>query len=457
MTEIESLMGRINYSDIPLIAKKHSYALPGLLSLGMPEVPTRGAMRRPGTRGFGETLSIPDRAVEEDEISDLLSRARRRSSESYAERKPETVIQLERILSMAYEASVEITSINEIPQTRKEVKEVHFMKNNDAWLHKVWIFKANPKETGRELTVYYIAYEHGVPTGKPIAFKPGTEQYNFDIAILGGFVEHAGNNYNVLVNNLRFTPVKIHNVAEGVAAIIAESHVKLTAAINEFAQYGVTLEKSSPAREIEERFAAGLGIDKSKAKGLIRAVEQLYKAQSGIYVVSHCDLHTGNVVTKEKSFAMSTNEFGIIDWGSVGLDSPYADIRDFWLHHRRQAIKATKAAKEYGFDYETVEQAYATRCNILAPKDNELFVDFKAAKKDSLIQSALWNLYEMYDPVRTDNVDIEAKAAEHCTMLMKDLSDLTNAGYRKEADGIKKELMVLLSDRKYLADIWQKN
>ena len=356
---------------------------------------------------------------------------------------PTEVETLENILSLSYKLPVTITSINNLPITRKQVKEVYFSKGGDPWLYKVWIFKADPVETAKELTVYYIANKKGVPTGKPIGFKPTKESYQFDIAILGGVVEHAGEPYNQLINNMRFAPGRIHQTAEAIVCMIADCHAKLTAAKDEFEEYGISLEKASPEKEIEGRFLAKLGIEKKAANVLIKACKDLYNQQSDISVISHGDIHTGNIVTEEIRYAVNTDRFGLIDWGSINLDNPYGDLQDFWLHHQRQALRACGA---YDFGFEELDKAYQASAKRRG---------ISLTQKDMLVQSALWNLYEMYDPTRENPLEIKEKAETHCQALLNDLEKLELFGCREQSSIIKKELKTLLKDHIYLKPILQ--
>jgi thiamine kinase-like enzyme len=494
MPGIEELLGRVSYDGIPVFGKPPEPAAgarppfdfaggergmtfkslgPGTVraaSLGATKGPKpaargprpvsrRGATRggpRPAARGapehYGDGLKG---IVFEDSDLEVLSLSADKAEVSAAsvETKPSEVTALEKVLSLAYDNSIQITAINELETTRKQVKEVHFMKARDSWLYKVWVFKADPVATAKELAVYYIADKQGVPTGRPIGFKPTEDQekYPFDIAILGGaMVEHAGDPYNKLLNNMRFTPERIHGVAEAVAKMLAECHVRLTKAKEEFKKYGVELEKADPEKEIRERFLAGSYIGDIDGSGLIRACKELYNQQSNIVVVSHCDTHTGNLVTKERGgYSTNMSEFGIIDWGSVALDNPQGDLRDFWLHHQRQA---SKTCTTYDFGFESLDDAYKVQFQVSARRHG-LAIEIDNSQRDSLIQSALWNLYEMYDPTRTVLKDIQEKARTHCQALMSDLEKLQMFGLGEQANAVKREVRALLHYKEYLKPI----
>ncbi|MBI5066438.1 phosphotransferase [Candidatus Woesearchaeota archaeon] len=368
--------------------------------------------------------------------------------------KPEGVLRLENVLSQAYQTPVSITRVRELRVTKKEVKEVFFSLNGG--ITKAWVFKADPKKTTRELIAYQIVYEQGVPTGKPIGFKTENPNanYPFDVAVLGGVVEHAGEPYNEFLRNMELDPKLVFETGLNVVKRIAEYQVKLTLALEEFKRRGVDLETASPKKELKNRLLLALRINEKNAGGLIKACEALYKKQSGVRVVSHEDIHTGNIVTVTQVDPgtnlpkTSFKHFGFIDWEEIGLDNPFSDVVDFCLHHDRQALKVCDGYKS---DFRRMKKVYSDYFTSLATV-NELKVSAKLNNTDSLIQTALWNLYEMYDPVRIDKQDIEEKARLHCKTLIKNLNDLEKKGF-KEAEQIRRELRGLLGREKYLSGI----
>jgi len=369
------------------------------------------------------------------------------------ETKPNDIQTLERILSREYNTKIKITSVKELPVTRKQVKQVFFLMNDG--ISQVWIFKADPEKTAQELSAYQIIYEQGVPTGRPIGYELGQKSYPFDIAILGGIVEHAGNPYNQLIENMNLEPQLIFRTAGSIAKMIANYHVKLTAAVDEFEQRGIHLEKSSPRTEIINRFLVGLKVDIKFGEGLIKACEDLYNQQSGQLVVSHGDDHTGNIVTIEEMdektglTQTSIDKFGVIDWGSLVLDYPYGDLQDFWLHHQRQALKV---CNRYDFIFEKLDTIYREQFKKTG-RDYGLSLDNRHRKKNALIQSALWNIYEMYDPTRKDTGDIRQKAVTHCKALFSALNKLKDYSCREQVNAIKGELRILLRNKDYLKDM----
>ena len=370
--------------------------------------------------------------------ADYGARLQADSKEVFASRsdtkKPDDITLLEQLLSDAYKTQIEITSIDMLPVTKKAVKEVHFLKHDEAWKynHKLWVFKADPEKTLRELTIYYIASSHGVPTAKPIGYTPEISQqvYPYDIGILGGIVEHAGDSYNQLLYNMRFKPRRVHDMAVTIAGLIADCHLKLTASKQEFAQYNIALEHMTPEKALLQRLLAAQKTSKTHAAALIQACTDLYHKQSAPMVISHGDIHTGNIVTEEHVFVTNIQEFGLIDWDSISFDNPYSDLHDFWIHHKRHV---EKCCAEYTFGFEELEEAYIARL----AKSHHHFV---ANSKDSLIQSALWNLYEMYDPTRKELGDIASKALDHSIALHADLAKLETLGCKQEAFQILKGL-----------------
>ena len=421
------LLAKIAFDNVELDAGVEPLAMP--LSLG----------RRNVERGEYECESVrPVRAA-------LFG-----ASKSVRAAKPDEVCKLEQLLSAEYDVPVLITRVQDVPTTRKQVKEVCFLKERK--LSKVWVFKADPASTAKELITYHIVYGLGIPTGRPIGYIPTSaqEQYPFDVAVVGGILEHAGNPYTKLIDDLALEPRYVFDTALVIANMIAEYQVKLTRAKKEFEDRGIVLEHSSPTKELRDRLLAALRISEEKARPVMDACEQLAQKQSDTYVVSHGDIHTGNIVTiSDEPNSTTLDRFGVIDWGSIVLDNPYGDVRDFWAHHARQA---EKCCEDYQFTFEEVDRAYRTRVRQMVERDGAawLWPDERVTKVDSLIQSVLWNVYEMYDPVRKDPKEIQEKARRHYGLLREDLNVLKNYGFRKEAMLVKKELSVLLKDEKYL-------
>lgn len=410
--------------------------------------------RTGGQRRLSATFNVP---VQEEADYGLLKSAtleddgQKRTSmfgrraDNPREKTPQ-IVKLEKILSQTYNApGLSITNIEDLPVSRKEVRRVSFtMKDN---VYQIWVFKADPKTTLKELTSYYIASEQGIPTAKPIGFVPkeGMKNYPYDLAILGGIVEHAGEPYNQLISKLSMDGPSMFKTAFGIARLIADFHYKLTKVGSEFEKYGVKLERADPKEEIRQRLLPALKLKEADVKGLMDACGELYEKQSGELVISHGDIHTRNIVTissMDTTFGQprtSLSKFGIIDFGSLMYDYPEGDLSDFWLHHLRDAYWASNG--DYHFDYESFEGAYLERMSELRGKGT-------SNGKNRVISSALWNLYEMFDPVRKDGLDIQQKARFHAQLLRNDLFALV-----KEGNEVGRELKKILSKTEY-NDVW---
>ncbi|MBI4980288.1 phosphotransferase [Candidatus Woesearchaeota archaeon] len=361
-------------------------------------------------------------------------------------RLPAEVSVLEQLLSLTYNLPVKITRIKELPPTRKQVKEVYFLIN-ETNLSKVWVFKADPEKTRNELNAYSIIHGQGVLTGKPLGYQPSAAPYSYDIAILGGVVEHAGDPYEQMLENLALEPRTIFSTAQAIARTMADYQLKLTRVKEEFERYGITLLHADPGKEIRERLLAALGKTEDQASGLIAACSQLYSAQKSSPLISHGDCHLGNIVTTiDDKFggSLSIQKFGVIDWGSLQYDTPFGDMQDFWLHHQRKAQKV--CSNNYPYEVSALENTFVGALQEVArEKGYEVTLD----ENDSLIQSALWHLYEMYDPVRKEPADIEAKARVHAWGLWDSLEVLEQKRpYLKEtAETIKREVRVLVGEK----------
>lgn len=363
--------------------------------------------------------------------------------------KPLDIERLEEVLSSSYDVNVAIASVNDIPVTRKQVREVYFIRDDDPEkLYKVWVFKADPVATLKELTIYHIIYELGIPTGKPVGYKPSESDttYPYDIAILGGIVENAGDSYSGVIRNMRMLPDKIFQTAKDIAQIIADYHIKLTNAKDEFARYGIDLHEADTGREIRERLIAGLGIEERLGHRLIDACAGLQSTQSKLNVVSHEDINEKNIVSVKSGNAILYRKFGVIDWASIAINNPFSDLRDFWIHHKRQALNI---CSKYDFSFEEFVESYAKRFQ-KEKRKHRMDFDKDRLRTDSLVQSILWNIYEMYDPARDNPEDIKDKAIMHCQALWDDLKQIEAFGNKANAGRIKKELKILLKDKSYL-------
>ncbi len=360
-------------------------------------------------------------------------------------RLPAEVSALEEMLSLAYKLPIKITCIKKLPQTRKEVKEVYFLIN-ETNLSKVWVFKADPEQTRNELNAYALIHRQGILTGKPLGYQPSASLYPYDVAILGGVVEHAGDPYEQMLENLSLDSRTIFSTAQAIARTMADYQIKLTQAKDEFEQYGISLLRADPGKEIKERLLAALGKTEEQASGLISACCQLYAAQNSSKLISHGDCHLGNIVTvmdEKYGGTLSTNKFGMIDWGSLQFDTPFGDVQDFWLHHQR---KAQKVCGHYPYSVSQLENTFlGALLEVAKENGRELTLD----NNDSLIQSALWNLYEMYDPTRKDPADIDAKARVYAQGLWDSLDLVAERRpfLRDLTETIKKEVTMVVGEK----------
>ncbi len=353
--------------------------------------------------------------------------------------KTKDLFLLENFLAEAYHyPDLKITRVEALPKTKKEVKRVYFVMNDD--LYQVWVFKADSDKTAKELNICDIVHRNGIPTARPIGdFPKPDEKYPYEIAVLGGIVEHAGESYDRLLENLILSPDQMYKTAKNVGKLLAGFHVKLTSARKQFEERGIILEKSSPREYLTERMLPCFKTKEKEFDRLIDLCEQLYNKQQGDLVVSHNDTHTGNIVTVQTSpnggqLRTSLTDFGIIDHGSIGLDYPQSDLLDFWIHHYR---KASNVCKNYPFDFSGVEESYENECAIL---ERQLGTNLqRGGSKNVLIQQTLWNIYEMYDPTRKI-YESKLKSAYHYNAFLKLKDSLQRNGFGEDYSNIKAEL-----------------
>ncbi len=386
-------------------------------------------------------------------VSSFLPRASAVSAEHY---KPNDVLALETFLRAAYKApDIVITRVEALPMTRKEVRRVFFALRDN--LYQVWAFKANPQTTGRELTASTIAFNHGIPTGKPLGFDLSrhAQLYPYDIALLGGILEHAGDSYEQLLGNLALEPGYMFSTAQHVARILANFHVKLSEVQEEFGQHGLVLQRASPRREITSRLLPVLKIPEENpiAERFIRACEDLYDEQRGDLVVSHGDINTGNVVTISESglhhqSRTSLYKFGVIDFESIGLDYPQGDLADFWLHHQRKAVAI---CPNYDYSFDEFVRAYHVALTRLVQHHDFVSTSFYNSKS-ALIQRTLWNVYELFDPTRKGPA-IMKKADFHYRALHDVLPFLKEYGLSDRGKIILRESQQLLKTTPYYASL----
>ncbi len=353
---------------------------------------------------------------------------------------------LEKLLSYEYGSpNLKITKIEDISHSKKDVKRVYFVKDDD--MYQVWILKADPKQTARELNICSLVYEKGIPTAKPIGYNPNpNEDYPYDIAILGGVVEHAGDSYDSLLSNLVLSPDLMFKTALSISRLLGEFHYKLTLSHEEFSERGIELHRASPRREINERFIPSLNIDPNNAEDLIRACENLYYLQDGQMVISHGDIHTGNIVTQQEKgssvLGISLQNFGLIDYGSLCFDFADSDIEDFWIHHRRSVLKNIK---KYDFNEIRLREDY---CKVVDELAGEHMGKLNIGSfRNNLIQRTLWNVYEMFDPTRKDVDDINSKMNYHFSQLYNCGHSLHNKNLGPEFNEVLKQVTLILKEQ----------
>jgi hypothetical protein len=352
-----------------------------------------------GLRGgydFDRTLGIPSRGT------------------SLELPKPEILTLLETVLSEVYGKPVEVTCIRNVQSNRKEVKEVYFKSEDKT--SRVWVFKADPKTTAKELALYSLLTQKGITTGKPLGYNPEDPHadYPYDVAILGGVVEHAGDSYNDLLKDLMFKPDSVHAIAKMVLPLIADYQVKLTLAKPEILALGIELNPSSPQKEIRERLVAALkeSHTEEQAEKLIQACEKLYSLQSGSLLVSHGDLHLGNIVTLKEGDRILRDHFGFIDWATLCLDHAYGDVASYVIHHQRQAKEVCILG--YKFEEHTLMEEYQRALTDLAlPHGISLSGH---PERDAQVQQVLWHIYEIADPTRKGH-DARKKTQYHLVAL----------------------------------------
>ncbi|MFH1174435.1 MAG: phosphotransferase [archaeon] len=318
-----------------------------------------------------------------------------------------TIALLEDLLTAHFAKSVTITSIVEKKGTRKQVKEVHYRLNNH--LSKVWLVKStSPEETARQLLAYHIISALGVPTAKPLGYTPSTTPYPYDVALLGGCLEHAGEPYEMLLKDLALSPESTFETAKTLGRIIANYQAVLSENRNAF-DGNMPIIRRFPHDELIQRLYPVRGVQEELAS----LCDELAGWQEQMLLVSHGDMHNRNILCMNDGHHVLLDNFGIIDW-EVYEQHPLADAIGFWVHHRRDA-KAINP--EYAYTLTDFVDVYTGALK-------ERGIVLRQPRKDALIQSALWNIYELYDSTRTDAVLAEEKTDYHRKELAHDLDAL---------------------------------
>ncbi len=338
---------------------------------------------------------------------------------------------LEKILSEVYTSDVTITSIKDLPVTRKLVKRVFF--DVKGYLCQVFVLKADPSRTNKELCAYRIAYNHAVPTGMPIGFMPESAEgkYPFETALLGGeIINDAGEPYKELLGNLELTPHLMMGTAKAIAEIIADYQMSLTYAYAEFRDRKLHIPYANPKKEIKDRMLARLALEEYEATDLLNAAEELASKQSNWRLVSHGDTHLGNITTVFDIYSRNETQmqkgwnlsrFGVIDWESICMDRPHSDLIDFFVHFERVASAISR--RPYTFNFDEINLAYLNRLkNRMLEKGIKL--NPNDLNRDTLIQNALWHAYEILDPTREGSPEEESIAEHHIASMKVALQDL---------------------------------
>lgn len=350
--------------------------------------------------------------------------------------KPDDVSKLEEFLQVSFhDNSILVTNIDNAIVGRKSVRKVYFIRGEQ--IHQIWAVEAS-REIGKELAIYSIAYEAGVPTGRPLGFdiKSHATNYPFETAFLtGGFIEHAGDSYDLLIENLRFRPEKVFDSGVNIVKLISDMHCKLEFAKNKFNDYGINIPEANCEDEIKDRLVPVLGKNVSDLGGLIEACNRLGAQRKGARIISHGDAHTRQFVTQNdrsaQSLFASTNKFAVIDFGSLSYDFPESDYVCFWTHHQRKALTSCRV---YDYHLEDVLKG----CKNLS-------------MRNAIIERTLWDVFELLDPQRTVNEDVEKKAKfhyAHFEMMGKSLSDY---GLGTMHDKLKTEIRNAFTGTEYIA------
>jgi hypothetical protein len=271
------------------------------------------------------------------------------------------------------------------------------------------------------------------------------EDYPFDIAILGGILKNAGGSYNKLVEDLALEPEYVFKTAAGVAKMLAGFHVNLTQKASQFKEYGIELGLFDFKDEFRKRFLASLQMDENGPAviSFYDTIGQLAKRLPELSVISHNDIHTGNVVTQcvQRTLGDQTPSYenmGVIDLGDVAWDCPMGDLVDFWVHHLRLA---EGCCEDYGYSLGDFIQAYDDEVERLRGEP------YQMSKEAAIIKSVMWNMLEMYDPSRKDPMPT---AIRHVLAVHSDMEALRTVGLSMHANRLECDVYNLLCDVPYL-------
>jgi hypothetical protein len=310
-------------------------------------------------------------------------------------------------------------------------------------LYQAWVYQAEPSTARKEMVLYYLGSRHGVPTPSPVGYIPHLKEQNYPYkaAILGGgIVEHAGRPYSQHIFDLAL-PELLHRTAVNVSRLIASMHVRMTFLKPQIQAFDVNLNVIKPGDQITSLYSAALNLQVNNPilTKLSQLFNVLYVKQTSPIIIGHRDLHTGNLVTSSMGGSESLAEYAFIDWGDAGERRWGGDLLDFFVHHKREAVKANPQYEKY-YSLEPID-AYVRKFNEEA--DNfglEERVSFsrlsQADMRNLLIDSLTINAFEMIDPMRRNIGDIMNKAIYHGKRIIKDLDSLSSYGCREIAQEI---------------------
>jgi hypothetical protein len=350
---------------------------------------------------------------------------------------------IQELLSGLEKKPILVTSIEPVRQSSKNMYKAWYMKINDDNLYPVMIFDADPKITKKEMVIYHVGFMHDVLTPAPLGYVPDLngDTYPHPVGLLKpNLIEFSGLPYKNLIQRLRI-PKLIHEAGINVVKMIADTQAKLTFARSSIEAYGVHLEDVFPDYEIRRRMLPGINkilkyhpdnrgarLISENNKFIIRLGQLyniFYKSLDGRRVVSHEDESDGNILTKEIRGVANTKQFGTIDWEYAGMDFFESDIVDFFVHHRREAMKANSDYYNYkveDFLNVAVQQFNKTSTD----RGSDFKVQFRP--RNLTIQKIYWNTIEMFDHSRTNFDDIKLKAIYHGLSVMEGLKDLQRTG-----------------------------
>jgi hypothetical protein len=409
----------------------------------------------------------------------LAPRIRYRSTgmSSYGEERseensstPNYVTTLESVIQTAHPKSdIAITRIQKVDSGRKNVFKISYIIDNET-LKTVWAFKSeDPALTTRELQIYQILNDVGVKSAKPLFAPPQPgEKYQFDIAFLGGVLEHAGGSYDEMLHEIAPNYKTAFGTAIVIAKQIADYQSRLQTAFEKgiFADAQIDIRKVTAEYELRTRLLKKLNPNtdsrSAKAQALIDAATQLERYLDSTQIVSHGDLHTKQIVTLNSATnaGLDLRNFGIIDFDLV-LDRPLGDLTDFWVHHARKIDEITQDPLSTDFAIQKITTPYQdqyTLATLAEEYQNQMHTLQTSSLYTSslqttlLLQQALWHSYEMQDPARSEVFDIVKKQKYHWEEFSRVIDsierEISNADIKQAAHNYRTALKSYLTSHK---------